>query len=568
MSSVTLLGSLVAFSIAVSATAQTPVPKPRPVKKAPAAVKPAVKAPAPTPAAMPAPPPLPPPPKDVTFRTKYVNGPQVSENATFIKGVRERFEFPGVTMITQCDLKRNLQLHDATKQFMVMSSETPAGQPASAGSTPDPAAPPPDSSLTAAAAAKKPQGGVITETTTLTDTGERTQMFGLEARRITTVTVRQPGPKACDPRTTRVETDGWYADLPERDACPVAAAPTAPPPPPTQSCTDRLERQQSGDAKLGFALSTTITTTIEEGKDKDVSTATMEVADLRITSLADTLFDVPPGYTEVKSYKELIPSMAHGGSLADAVFGSLADGTSRLAPKKPGVIRIGIVDPIDKSGRSMPVPMLRGGLLASLNKAPFEALPLSGTSPADLHQDALGKACDFILVTDVSEVKTSKPNKLGGALRRVSGDANAASEIHDARVDYKLYAVGDQAKAKLASTAKASSGGGFGVGSALRVAAFAGQMYMTMGMGMGMGGGMMGAMGPAASLGGVGGGMSGLMNPGAGAAMSIMSGAGGMALPGGMGGDSTTQKVEETVQDALSKEGKQVVEELKKVKTL
>ncbi|MGH9143194.1 MAG: hypothetical protein ACRD2I_18835, partial [Vicinamibacterales bacterium] len=472
MSSGRLLGSLVALSIAVSASAQTAAQKPKPVKKVPAAVKPAVKSPAPTPAAMPAPPP--PPPKDVTFHTKYVNGPQVSENATFIRGVRERFEFPGVTMITQCDLKRNLQLHDATKQFMVVSSETPAGQPAPAGSTPDPQAATPGSPLAAAAAAKKPQGGVITETTTLTDTGDRKQMFGLEARRITTITVRQPGAKACDPRTTRIETDGWYADLPERDACPLAAAAPITPPPATQTCTDRLERQQSGDAKLGFALSTTVTTTVEEGKDKDVSTATMEVADLRITSLEDTLFDVPPGYTEVKSYQELIPSIAHGGSLADAVFGSLADGTSTLAPKKPGVIRIGIVDPIDKSGRSMSVPMLRGGLLASLNRAPFEALPLSGTSPADLNQDAIGKACDFILVTDVAEVKTSKPNKLGGALRRVSGDANAASEIHDARVDYKLYAVGDQAKAKLASTAKASSGGGFGVGSALKVAAFAG----------------------------------------------------------------------------------------------
>src|ERR1019366_6999137 len=162
----------------------------------------------------------------------------------------------------------------------------------------------------------------------------------------------------------------------------------------------------------------------------------------------------------------------------------------------------------------------------------------------------------------IAEVKTSKPNKVGGALRRVSGDANAATELEAARVDYKLYTVGDQSKPKMTATVKASSGGGFTVGSALRVAAFAGQMYMTMGMGVGM----MGMMGPASGLGGLGGlggGMAGMMSPGT-AAMSIMTR--GRGVPGGTAGagDSGNNKATETVQDALSKAGKQVAEELKK----
>ena len=577
MSSGKLLGSLLALSIAWSASAQTAAQKPKPpAKKATVPVKPADKAP--VPAAAPAPPAPPPPVTDVKIQTRYVTGAQVSENTTYMKGVRQRFEFPGVTMITQCDLNRSLQLHDATKHFMVVPTETPGAQPAAAAATPDPQAAAKGTPMPSAggpgATQTKPQGGVIAETITLTDTGERKPLFGLEARHIKTLTVRQPGPKACESKVTRVETDGWYADLPERASCPAAATPTPPSPPAAQqACTDRIETQHTGEAKLGFALSTAITTTVEEGKDKDVTTMTMEVADLRVMSLEAALFDVPPGYTEVKNYKDLLPSLSGGGSLADAVFGSLADGTSTVAPKKPGVIRIGIVDPIDKSGRSMPTPMLRGGLMASLSKAPFEALPVAGATPADLDRDATGKACDFILVTDIAEVKTSKPNKVGGALRRVSGDANAASEIHDARVDYKLYAVGDQTKPKATATVKASSGGGFGVGSALRVAAFAGQMYMTMGMGMGSGMGMMGMMGQASAfggLGGMGGGLSGLMNPGMGAAMSIMSGGAGMAMPGGMAGmmgDASSQKVTETVQDALSKAGKQVAEELKKGKS-
>ena len=109
MPSGTLLAPLVALSIAWPASAQ-PAAQKKPVKKTPATVKPSAKTPPPAPAAeLP-----PPPPKDVTYPAKYVNGPQVSENTTYIKGVRERFEFPGVTMITQCDLKRSVQLHDGT----------------------------------------------------------------------------------------------------------------------------------------------------------------------------------------------------------------------------------------------------------------------------------------------------------------------------------------------------------------------------------------------------------------------------------------------------------------------
>jgi hypothetical protein len=328
-----------------------------------------------------------------------------------------------------------------------------------------------------------------------------------------------------------------------------------------------VETRRTGEAQLGFALSSTMTTSVETGKDakdKDVTTMSMEVTELTVTSLDAALFDAPPDYTEVQSYQQLLPAASGGGGVADAIFGSLADGTSTLAPKKPGVVRIGVVEPVNSSGREMTSPMLRGGLLGSLNKAPFEAVPIWGTTAAAVDRDAADKACDFVLVSDITEVKTSKPNKVGGMLRRASGDGNASADVHDARVDYRLYAVGDQNKPRLTASAKSSSGG-FGVGSALRVAAFAGQMYMTMGMGAGM---MSNMMGPAAALGGTSPLGGGLMSPGMGAAMSIMSGAqsmSGMAMPGGLpdGGDSSTQKATQTVQDALVKAAKQVAEELK-----
>src|SRR3954462_8275373 len=108
MSSRTLFCLLAGLSIGWSVSAQTPVPKPKPARK-PAVAKPST-APKPADKTAAVVPPAPPPPTDLKIRTKYVSGPQISENTTYFKGVRQRFEFPGITMITQCDLKRSVQL--------------------------------------------------------------------------------------------------------------------------------------------------------------------------------------------------------------------------------------------------------------------------------------------------------------------------------------------------------------------------------------------------------------------------------------------------------------------------
>ena len=258
--------------------------------------------------------------------------------------------------------------------------------------------------------------------------------------------------------------------------------------------------------------------------------------------------------------------------------------------------------------------MLRSALIGSLSRGTFEALPVGGATAAELDHDATAKAADFILVSEIGEVKVSKPGKVGSVLRRVSGDANAASDLYDAHVDYKLYAIGDQSRPKVAASAKASSGTTFGVGSALKVATFAGSMYVgTMTGGMlgfspfgaspfgSLGGSPFGGLGAFSALSHLGlaapavmanagaiaaggmagraGGMSAVMHPGMGAAAAIMSHgaqmavmAGGMSgaagLPGGMHGlpDPSTQKATQVVQDALSQAGKQVVEELGKSK--
>jgi hypothetical protein len=323
---------------------------------------------------------------------------------------------------------------------------------------------------------------------------------------------------------------------------------------------DRIEAQAVGDAKLGFSVLSTVTTT--SGEKQDVSIITTEVTDLQVTTLDAALFDVPPGYSEVKGYPELLPGIAAGGSVADAVFGSITAGTSAVAPKLAGFVRIGIIEPGNKSGYTITAAMLREGLTAGFSKRPFDSVPVLGKTPDEIAHDAQQKEVDYLLSSELVEVKTSKPNRIGGLVRRASGDTS--KEIHEARVDYKLFTVDNQVKARLASSARASSSA-LGA-SAVRLARFAGSTYMNLMPGGSLVRGYLPlaemGLGPTAPM------TPGMMAPGMGAAMTILSLAQNWnAMRTGVGAPgSGDAEVLETISEAMGNASKAVIEELNKKK--
>jgi hypothetical protein len=550
---------IVAAVSGITLAAQTPPTKPLPKKKPAAATAPAKVEPTSEPAL--------PPPTDVRIRTRYTSGAQVSENTTFIKGPRQRVEFPGVTSIDQCDLHRTVLLNGASKKYMVQpyAETTASSGVASAQPSSETVPPGMESQMAMMGMGRPPQepkGGVITYTATRTDTGERKQVFGFEARRIRTVVLREASASACDKSSARVEVDGWYVDLPNGVRCSRTPAPAAPPAAAQpQACVDRVETRTVGDAKLGFPVVMMTTTTAGEGDKQEVTSTSMEVTDLEVTRLDETLFDVPADYAEAKSSVELMPVVAAGGSLSDALLGSTADGTGSAAPKKPGLVRIGVLEPVNKASQTLPTRQLRQELVGEFRKAPFEAVALAGQSPVEIEKDARRLECDYILYSEIADIKTSKPGKVGGLLKKASGEGPARDTV-EARLDYKLYAVGDTASPKMAATARANSGGGFGAGSALRLAAFAGSMYMGFGMMRGFG---LGMFNPMLSMPGLG---SGLFDP----RLSAMSSMTQMAMSGGMGGvagtgapafgDPSEATLRQTVGQALSTEAKAAMAQL------
>jgi hypothetical protein len=412
-------------SMAIPAIAQTTRSKPKP-KPAPAQ---------PAKATTPAIPTDPFHPPSVSVTTTYRVGSEATVTTVHSSGPRQRFEFAtGRTLIVQCDAKKAIQVSDLAKSY----------------ATSDLAA------ATTRAATDDAQGGPIAFLTTITDTGERREMFGLPARHVTTVTTREPSPAACDKSRTRSETDGWYVDLPVAMHC--SGTPAAPPAGVKPECADEAIVDTSGPASaLGYPLAYTTTTTDDRGTV--VSTISMEATALTTQPVDAAKYDVPSGYTGVPD----------AGALARAELAVKSE-----QPKGAGAIRIGVVLPTNDSGAQVEAGAIGHELLDALAAPPYEPVALDATEPTAVEAEAKQKQCDYVLFTVLGTAKTSSPGRIGGLMKKVS--QSDTTENHEARVQYRLLAPGNP-KPVLEKTATAKSGPGVNVRTVLGVARLAARLY-------------------------------------------------------------------------------------------
>src|SRR5438105_2767376 len=104
---------------------------------------------------------------DFKITIKNTVSGQNYQSTTMIKGKRERSESStggmntGTVSITQCDLRRTIQVNDSSRKYLITPMESDAGD-VDAGSTSSP----PSGGPTR-------RGGVVTMTINTTDTGER-----------------------------------------------------------------------------------------------------------------------------------------------------------------------------------------------------------------------------------------------------------------------------------------------------------------------------------------------------------------------------------------------------------
>lgn len=386
----------------------------------------------------------------VTYRTSVGSAggaAQNSESTTMIKGPRERSEQhmgPGYEMITitQCDLKRTLQISDSSKKFIITPMET-SDSSATPNTTPTPSAGP------------TRQGGIVTYTTSIMDTGERKEMYGFTARHVKQSTTIQSSANACSPVNQRMEVDGWYIDLNVGFDCQLNRPTTTGRMPARGGCQDQTRFRREGTGKTGFPLIETMKMTGENGQI--VFSTTKEVIELSRQPLDSALFDIPPGYTQAMDQQELfgIPSMADAmsGRTDSSSSASSSVSSSGSRTKQPGAVRIGVAALNNKAGKPVSLDSLRAKLMGQLESAGLDPVALNGSSQMEADAEAKAKQCDFILLTDLTALKSSK---IGGMFGRVTGvDTGAKTE---AKVEFKLFAVGESSP-RLQSSASAKEEG-------------------------------------------------------------------------------------------------------------
>ena len=379
------------------------------------------------------------------FKVKYkvtmnVGGqPHSNESVTMIKGARERSESSmgygyDQVNITQCDLKRTIQINDKVKKYMITPMEVDTSTATSAPARPAPSIPTTSSRT----------GGTVTYVTTAVDTGERREMFGFTARHVKSSTTVQSSPDACNPANLRTEVDGWYIDLNVEFNCNVGGPATAARPPVVAGCRDQVRSRREGNGKIGYPLIETMR--MLDASGQVTFSTTKEVLELSRESLDGALFDIPAGYTQAMSQQEMYgaPSAADmmgniTGAPTPSASGITTPSAAATGTKQPGAIRVGVVQINNKSGKpSVAADALRVRLIGEIQGAGVDAIALNGTSAAELDAEAKAKQCDFILYSDLAALKMSK---LGGIFGSVTGAGGIGKT--ESKMEYKLFAVGE-----------------------------------------------------------------------------------------------------------------------------
>ena len=362
-----------------------------------------------------------------------------SETTIYVKGMRKRTEGGGYAgsnnnlyTIEQCDLQRTISVNDKKRLYYVdpfsKESENIVFEQERNEKTKTEA-------TTVSAPVQK--GGVITMWNNITDTGERKKMYGIIARHVWTTQKIKPSADACMKDSMLIKTDGWYIDLPEF-ICPVRqTAAYAGGPALAGGCRDKYITKQTGKGKLGFPLIEKRTMIMGDGKTQSNTFETdLETIEFSTAKLDSMLFEIPAGYTLAKDMNELYEQVDAASIIANysrANKGQTNNSIASAHNKKPGAIRIGILEPAGPEQ------------LESSNLQQFITSKLTGNNVDAIAVTSIDQAkelkCDLILQSHVNRVKQS--SKVGGLLKAVRNVDPYAASTYNIDVRFVLLNVKD-----------------------------------------------------------------------------------------------------------------------------
>jgi hypothetical protein len=359
---------------------------------------------------------------DVKVKSKQTVAGQSHESTTYIKGKRQRSEsFGGMVNITQCDLKRGVQINSNSQTYMV----TPFA-PTTQTTTRTTSAPASDKNGVVQT------GGQITMTITTKDTGERKQMFGYTARHLIITMETVSSTDACTKSDMKMQTDGWYIDAAFALDCDNAYSGYGANNYQKGGCRDSYSVKNVGTAKRGFPVYEK--TTMFDAAGRETMTMVNEVVELSQATLDAGLFEIPAGFREVKDASEMYgaPRTTSGASagtssapfdqndttdagnngVVTAIAAAKQPGpeVSAIGPKKEGVIRIGIAgvktgavgEGISSADLSVAV---RNSLIQHLKVPNVEVVALESKLASGIEAEAKTKECDYVAYLTASHKK-------------------------------------------------------------------------------------------------------------------------------------------------------------------
>jgi hypothetical protein len=273
----------------------------------------------------------------------------------------------------------------------------------------------------------------------------------MTAKHLKTTAITTAGSGTCEPGQEKLETDGWYVDVPYPEA---ASADTQP-----VTCKDEVHVETSGP-KPGYPVAYVSTAT--RGK-ADPNTMSMNVTELSTDTLPSSFFDPPADYVERKN----------AGALMAA------------RPKLDGVVRVGVVPINDASGHQLDLAPFHTRLAGLLTGNALQGVPLGAPTEADAAH------CDFILQTDVATITKSAVGQVTGHVVRVGsllsragrgGGAGGGAPAQDgtaATLNFRLMRIGTSEEA-LASSAAGRNGSALNIRTAIQIAMMVSPMGMMM----------------------------------------------------------------------------------------
>lgn len=390
---------------------------------------------------------------DVKIRSRMTVDGQNMESATYIKGKRQRNEWGSgqfrMVNLTQCDLRRNIRLNEAARRYVI--------EPFDDESTPVAAAAPAEARPAPTRPARR--GGVVNYTMNVVDTGERRRMFGLLARHLKVTTTWESSPDACQQTKGRMERDGWYVDFQTDFHCEETLRPQLPTRRVQPDCKDRVIMRTTGTGKLGYPL---IETTTIYGDDGRTTTMTQEVVELTTTPLDPALFEIPAGYTQARDEREMLAGMVASMSREDEsgaasspaasqpsvnVPNASADAASftpASTPKRPGVVRFGLVLPRAQlpGDAARAAEGVRNSFASFLKGPNFEVVAIEARLPDQALAEAQQKNCDYVLFSDLTVKKGKSGGLFGRAMGSAIGSAAAAAVPHgNTTGDYVAHSI-------------------------------------------------------------------------------------------------------------------------------